>query len=147
MSDPSGFGALAQMLPALALIIGALLLVKRWAARGGRLGPVEGVKVLSRTGLTRGAVVAVVEVAGKRYLLGAGEHGVRLLTEIDSDFDLGADLGVPTVVAPAPTAPRAAAMDSLLRSSTQRPWMGLVNRLQAMTVRTDPSRARDASLR
>lgn len=143
MNDPSGFGALAQMLPALALIVGALLLVKRWAARGGKLGPVEGVKVLSRTGLTRGAVVAVVEVAGKRYLLGAGEHGVRLLTEIDSD----AVFGVPAAPDLAPTAPRVAAMDSLLRSSSQGPWMGLVNRLQAMTVRTDPSRARDASQR
>ena len=138
MNDPSGFGALLQMLPALALIVGALLLVKRWAARGGRVGAIEGVKVVSRTGLTRGAVLAVVEVAGKRYLVGAGEHGIRMLTEIEHDAALDA-ASVPS------TPPLLAATDS--RLSAARPWMGLVDRAKAMTVRSHPSRPSDVSAR
>jgi flagellar biogenesis protein FliO len=142
MADPSGLDALARMIPALALIVGALLLVKRWAKRNGGSRPSgEGVRIVSRTGLTRGAVVAVVDVAGRRFLLGAGEQGVRLLTEIDAD-------AVMTPPIPAPDIPRMAATDSPLRTlSFQRPWMGLVSRLQQMTVRSHPSKATDVPQR
>jgi len=143
MADPSGLDALARMIPALALIVGALLLVRRWARRGGGSRPTEGVKIVSRTGLTRGAVVAVVDVAGRRFLLGAGEQGVRLLTEIDPDAAMSAP-ATPVLV----DTPRLAATDSPLRSlMPQRPWMGLLSRLQQMTVRSHPSKATDVPQR
>ena len=128
----SELAALARIIPTLALIVGALLLVRRWAQRGGGLSSNDGVKVLSRTGLTRGSVLAIVEVAGRRYLLGASDQGVRMLTELDAD----ATLGVP---AP-PVAPRAMDRSAI---TAQGPWMGLVNRLQQMTVRSHPSRPSD----
>jgi flagellar biogenesis protein FliO len=127
----SELAALARIIPTLALIVGALLLVRRWAQRGGALGANDGVKVLSRTGLTRGSVLAIVEVAGHRYLLGASDQGVRLLTELDDDAMLST---------PAPPAPPRA-MDR--RAIAQGPRMGLVNRLQQMTVRSHPSRPSD----
>ena len=130
----SEFAALARIIPTLVLIVGALLLVRRWAQRGGGLGANDGVKVLSRTGLTRGSVLAIVEVAGHRYLLGASDQGVRMLTELEADDTLGA-------LAP-PVAPRAMER-SAIAASAQGPWMGLVNRLQQMTVRSHPSRPSD----
>ena len=131
----SEVAALARILPTLALIGGALLLVRRWAQRGGRVGSVDGVKILSRTGLTRGSVLAVVEVAGHRYLLGASDQGVRMLTELDPN----AMTALPVAPPAAPLPPRA--MDRA--GIVQGPWMGLVNRLQQMTVRSHPSRPTD----
>lgn len=48
--------------------------------------------VLGRQSLGKGAGIALVEVAGRVLLLGVGEQGVRLLTEVD----------VPEIAAPAP---------------------------------------------
>jgi flagellar biosynthetic protein FliO len=128
MSDPSGLDVLGRMLPSLALIVGALLLVRRWAQRGGRALGDSGVRVLGRTAVTRNAVVAVVEIAGRRFLVGAGDQSVTLLSELDP----AAPVGGPTIPLSAGTdvAPARPAMPS------DRPWMGLIHRLQLMTVRT-----------
>ena len=124
------------MVPALGLIIGALLLVRRWAARGGSPGGGEGLRVVTRTGLTRGAMVAVVDVDGQRFLVGAGDHGVTLLgaRERPSPFD-------PPVVRAEGGVFNAVSEPALRRPASDRPWMGLVSRLQRMTVRSHPSRS------
>ena len=50
------------------------------AARRQRSVPLS---VLGRQSLGKGAGVALVEVAGRVLLLGVGEQGVRVLTEVD----------------------------------------------------------------
>ena len=122
-------------MPTLALLVGALYGVRRLRRRAD--GASEPVTVSGRAGLTRGALVAVVETDGRRFLVGAGEQGVRLLSELDArpgpavpatgshPTALPDDLHVDMDEAPArPTWP------------SDQPWSGLVHRLQQATVRT-----------
>jgi flagellar biogenesis protein FliO len=131
MTDPSVFEFLARMAPPLALIVGSLLLLRRWASKG-RGGVGTGPRVLGRTGVTRNAVVAVVDAGGRRFLVGAGDHGVNLLAELDQDASaLGEGETIDLVTnAETDSAPARPAF------AIDRPWMGLIHRLQQMTVRT-----------
>lgn len=133
--------ALTNVLPALALVVGALLLVRRFSQRGRGPNPAA-LRVLARTGLTRSAVVAVVEVGDRRFLVGAADHGVSVLTELENDEPTITDLettaskGRPGVLS---TPESLAAMDR--RAITDaRPRMGLADRLRTMTVRTHSER-------
>lgn len=154
MGEPSALDALARMIPALAVIIGGLLLVRRWSQRGG-VRVDSGIRVLARTGVSRGAIVAVVQVGARRFFVGAGEHGVTLLSELEPDASVvpGLDLGEGTMPVPANASPNAAkdlahasgrfSLRPAQAPSAQRPafpadrpWMGPIRRLQAMTVRT-----------
>jgi flagellar biogenesis protein FliO len=121
--EPFGVEVLGRLLPPLAVIIGALLLVRRWAGR--QATTTSGVRVVARTGVARGAIIAVVEVGARRFLVGAGEHGVSLLGELDPD---GASVDRHDPASPAAMEPAAAHLPG--------PRMGLVDRLRAMTVRT-----------
>lgn len=53
--------------------------------RGPRSVPMT---VIGRQSLGKGAGIALVEVAGRVLLLGVGDQGVRILTEIDVPTDL-----------------------------------------------------------
>lgn len=117
---------LSRLVPSLALIVGALLLVRRWARKGGGRAH-AGIRVLARTGLTRGAVVAVVEVGEQRYLVGASDQGVSLLGEL-TEQELPEQL-LDTAATEAP------------RQLSDRPRMGLIDRLRDMTVRTHLERS------
>lgn len=144
MTEPASLDVLGRLLPSMALIVGALLLVRRWSRRGVATRAGHGLRVVARTGLTRGAVLAVVAVGGRRFLVGAGDHGVTLLGELDERELDGADPGGDLATSAAGVIPPAASMTaaSPLRAmdgrdlSTNRPRMGLVDRLRALTVRT-----------
>lgn len=129
--DATGLDVLGRLLPALAIIVGALLFVRRWARR--QAGPGNGVRVLGRTGIARGAMVAVVAIGERRFLVGAGEHGVSLLGELDPDDTPDAPEGAPPSALQQHAATDPAAVR---RPAVHGPWMGLVDRLRAMTVRT-----------
>lgn len=73
-----------RLLPSMALIVGLLLLLRRWAQRGAQQAG-AGIKVLARAGITRGASVAVVALGDRRFLVGASEHGISLLAELDDE--------------------------------------------------------------
>jgi flagellar protein FliO/FliZ len=133
------------------LIVGALLLVRRWAQRGGRMGaPAAAVRVVARTGLTRGAVVAVLEADGRRFLVGAADQRITLLSELDAagDDPLVADANRQlSTTAAARSSALPPALASALTPATERrastpdrPWIGLLDRLRAMTVRTHVER-------
>ena len=132
MADPSGFDILGRLLPSLGVIVGGLLAVRWWLQRS-RGGATGAVKVLARTGVTKGAVVAVVQVGRQRFLVGAGEQQVTLLSElpIDDPFD-------PFVPASPDSAVTDAALTrpALTSSLRDRPWMGQIHRLREMTVRS-----------
>lgn len=74
-------GVLWSMLPPLVLIVGAMLAVRRWGRQPSH--PDRALRVVARTGLTRSAVIAIVAVGRRRFLLGASESGVRMLQELD----------------------------------------------------------------
>ena len=115
--------------PFLGLLFLAVLATAPWWVRRLRPGGAETtVRVLGRTALSRNATVAVVEIGGRRLLVGAAEHGVSVLTELDPEDGTDAALASPS---PAPLA----ATPELL---TEGPRIGPLDRLRAMTVRTTP---------
>lgn len=131
---------LLRTLPSLTMIVGALLLLRYWAQRG-RQGSDAGVEVLTRTGITKGAVVAVVVVGGRRLLVGASEHGVNLLTELDDQpiaIDAIADVSQGATmdpVAPAASPRPATSLSAASWTHTDRPRMAPIDRLRHLTVR------------
>lgn len=141
----TGVDALLRLLPSLALIVGALLLLRHWAQKG-RAGSSTPMRVLSRTSVTRGSVLAVVEVGERRLLVGAAEQGVNLLAELDPAPDLAADTPVrPIAAAPAaPATDRQGLLEQLRHTtltstrplSDERPRMAPLDRLRHLTVRT-----------
>lgn len=108
------FTVLARLLPPLLLIVGALLALRRWSGQASQ--PDQALRVVARTGLTRSAVVAIVAVGGRRFLLGASDAGVRLLRELEP-----ADDPVEQISGKDPVAPQ--------------PRSGIVDRLRERTLR------------
>ena len=116
----SGIDILGRLIPALLVVIGLPLGVWWWSRRGGRQGP-RSIRVVARTGLGRNASVAVVEVAARRFLVGATDHGISLISEID-------------VVDEEPPPPPFEPPNPFL-TDDDRPRMGPIRRLQQMTLR------------
>lgn len=135
----------------------------------------NGVRVVGRTALHRNAVVAVVEVGGRRLLVGAGEKGIELLTELEHDaadaapeepavpaaLDLRTERTDAAPHHPGSTTITGEALEALLgpvgssdpasharRPSSAGPGIGLVDRLRHMTVRvSQPQRGAGRSFR
>lgn len=81
------------------LVVGAVFAM-RWASNRGmaaRGGPM--MRVVARTGLTKSAIVAVLDVDGHQYLVGVSDENVRLLADLGAE---GADRDTATTPA-APT--------------------------------------------
>lgn len=157
----TGVDALLRMLPTLGVIVGALLLLRHWAQKG-RGASSTPLRVVSRAGVGKGSVVAVVEVGGRRLLVGAAEQGVSLLTELDDLVEVPEATALPApptdhalpppaidTRAAAPATDRQRLLDQLRqgaggtsRTSTAplsapgRPRMAPLDRLRHMTVRT-----------
>lgn len=157
----TGVDALVRMLPSLAVIVGALLLLRHWAQRG-RSTSTTPLRVISRTGITKGSVVAVVEVGDRRLLVGAAEQGVSLLAELDPGTGMEAasdpahetpaeaasapahDPAHTTTAAAAPATDRQRLLEQLRHTSLtgprtttdDRPRMAPIDRLRHLTVRT-----------
>ena len=153
------------------LLLGALVAAP-FVLRRVRAAAPEGLRVLGRTALHKGAVVAVVAVGERRLVLGAGERGVQLLAELDpaesagqaapgfttSDIshdagrtdadryvtstDLGSPAALEALLGPPGSSPASSGMTS---STIAGPGNGLVDRLRAMTVRTAPASPRRRS--
>ncbi len=122
-----------RLVPALLVVVAAPLGVLWWSRRN-RTGPARPVRVVGRAGLGRNVAVAVVAVDRRRFLVGAGEHGVRLLGELEPEPELAAALPAPTE----PGFPLSTSAPGQDDPHSQRPWTGLVRRLQQMTLRTAP---------
>lgn len=131
---PETTSALARLIPSLLVLLAALFAVRWWARRQGGVVARE-VRVLSRTGLSRGASLVAVQVGAQRLLLGVTDHAVNLVAELPAD---AAELDV-TDVQHSSAAMDAADLSSALRG-TQGPRMGLIDRLREKTVRSAPPR-------
>lgn len=119
-----GMTTIAQVLPALTVLVGLLLGVRWFARRGG--GDRPGLRVRARASLSRSAVVAVVEVDGRRFLVGSSDDHLTLLSELES--------AEPTIEPVDPSVPHGRGRPH------QRPRTGLVDQLRAMTVRSHVER-------
>ena len=153
------------------LLLGALAAVPLLLRRFKGSQP-NGVRVVGRTALHKNAVVAVVEVGGRRLLVGAGEKGIELLTELAPEAEDAAADADPvtedhdvldvsslerTDAAPEhvwSTTTSGEALEALLgpvgSSATNEagPGIGLVDRLRSMTVRvSQPQRGAGRPLR
>ncbi len=130
------------------LMAGGLLVAARYARTGGRPG--SALRVSGRHGVSKGAVVAVVEVDGRRFLVGAGDQQVTLLSELEPAPDEEhADEPTGTEVSsdPRPLPARLGAALVQAHRHARRPHrtgpttihgprIGPLDRLRAMTVRT-----------
>jgi flagellar protein FliO/FliZ len=78
-------GLVVRLVFSLAIVLGLLLLIARFAGRRfqGRAG--TPVQVLHRQPITRGSSVAVVIVGTRILVLGATDQQVTLLTELEPD--------------------------------------------------------------
>jgi flagellar biogenesis protein FliO len=120
----SGTDIMAQILPAFLLVIGAPLAIWWWMKRSRR-GPTKRLRITDKAALGRNTWIAVAEIDGQRFLLGAGEHGVGMLSELEP--------------APAIETEEASVTVGIEPNATERttePRMGLIRRLQLMTLRT-----------
>lgn len=77
---PGEAGPLAGRAGLAALAVGALAWV---AARRPGARPAPALRVTARAALGRAAAVALVEVDGRRFLVGAGERSLELLAELE----------------------------------------------------------------
>lgn len=145
MAEISTLDLLGRLVPSLAVIIGALLLV-RWYAQRGRGANRAAIKVVARAGLSKNAYVAVVQVGSARYLVGATDQSVQLLAELDEDVDLAeattammgspAGDGSPT---PSATMSRLAELTNFRAAADaaahDRPGTGVLDQLKRLTTR------------
>lgn len=126
------------------VMVATLVALSRFAQRGGR-GRGASVTVAARHGIARNAVVAVIEVDGRRFLVGAGESQVSLLTELDPAAEVADEPATAPVTGAAPFARLTAAMAAAITHRVPHrtgppiagPGIGLLDRLRAMTVRTE----------
>lgn len=139
-ADPSIGGLLLRLLGSLALVVGLLLLIARFAGRRFRTTNGAAIQVVHRQALGRGQGVAVVAVGTRVLVLGTTEQQVTLLAEVEPD-EVGLDLTADALdVVPAddedatePPAPRVARTDlgplagSLLSAQTWKQTFAAVS--------------------
>lgn len=81
------FGLILRLVLSTGVVVGGLLALRWWSARATGRGR-GAIKVVARAGLSRSTAIAVIDVGQHRYLIGAGEHSVNLLAELDQGDDL-----------------------------------------------------------
>ena len=123
----TGTAMLLEALPAFLLVLGTPVAVWWWLSKGRRFTPGR-LRVTDKAALGRNTWLAVVEIDDRRMLIGAGEHGVDLLSELEPQ-----DEATETAETPDPTASR---MLRVPNGFDNGPGMGLLRRLQLMTLRT-----------
>lgn len=115
-----GLNLFTEVLPALILVFGSPIAIW-WYVRRSRKGGVGRLQISDKAALGKNVWMAVVEVDDKRFLVGAGESGVGLISELEA---------LPEVV----EEPAEEPVEST-NGITEQPRIGLVRRLQLMTVR------------
>ena len=97
MSAADDLAVLARVTASLVVVVALAVLAARFARKAGVRGGGAGLRVVDRTGLSREASVAVVEVGGRGLVVGITAQGVSLLTELTA-----AELAAATSLAEAP---------------------------------------------
>ncbi|MDJ0497885.1 MAG: flagellar biosynthetic protein FliO [Acidimicrobiia bacterium] len=116
-----GINLFTEFLPALAIVCGAPLAIW-WYTRRNRKDNPGRLHVTDKAVLGKNLWVAVVNVDDKRFLVGAGESGVGLISELEA--------------LPQPVEEPAEEPVTDMNGITEQPRIGLIRRLQLMTVRS-----------
>ena len=115
----TGLDMMSQVIPALAVVLG-LPLAFYWWARKGKVSSPARLRIADKAAFGKHSWVAVIEIDGRRFLVGAGEQGVNVISELD----------------PAPvTEPVTETIGMEAHTQTERPRTGLIRRLQHLTAR------------
>ncbi len=122
-----GINFFTDVLPGFAVVI-AVPLVLWWYVRRTRGSRTDRLRISDKAALGKNTWVAVVEVDDKRFLVGAGDSGVGLISELEA-------LPEPVEEPATDAVPATESEGSLLNGITEPPRIGLVRRLQLMTVR------------
>jgi len=124
-----------DVLPGFAVVI-AVPLVLWWYVRRTRGTKPNRLRISDKAALGKNTWVAVVEIDDKRLLVGAGESGVGLISELEALPEPAEKPAEERVEEPAMEAvPATAAAGAAPNGITEPPRIGLVRRLQLMTVR------------
>jgi flagellar biogenesis protein FliO len=115
-----GLNLFTEVIPALILVFGSPIAIW-WYLRRSRQGSPGRLNISDKAALGKNVWMAVVEVDDKRFLVGAGESGVGLISELEALPEVAAE----------PAEEPAASTNGI----TEQPRIGLVRRLQLMTVR------------
>ena len=125
MAD-TGLDLISQVIPAMFIVL-ALPLGVYWWSRRGRIGSTNRLRVSDKAAFGKNTWVAVVEIDGRRFLVGAGERGVSNISELDPEPE---------------SEPETIGTDAT--PITERPGIGLVRRLQLITLRSSERTDRQA---
>ena len=87
MSGTADLAATARVVVSLVVVLAVVAIAARVARRARGRGSGAGLRVVDRTGLSRDASLALVEVAGRSLVLGVTAAGVSVLTVLDNDPD------------------------------------------------------------
>ena len=112
---------LTDVLPGFAVVI-TVPLVLWWYVRRSRGAMTNRLRITDKAALGRNTWVAVVEVDDRRVLVGAGESGVSLISELEALPEVAAE-------------PATDAVGATPNGITEQPRIGLLRRLQLLTVR------------
>jgi flagellar protein FliO/FliZ len=85
VSAADDLALLARVTASLVVVVALAVLAARFARKAGVRGGGAGLRVVERTGLSREASVAVVEVGGRGLVVGVTAQGVSLLTELTAE--------------------------------------------------------------
>lgn len=92
-SGPDPLTVMVRFLVGIAVVFLAMWLLYRWAKHSS-LGEYEGpgLRLVSRLALSRSAQVAVVEIGGRMFLVGAGDSTVTPIAELYDTEEMAAEL-------------------------------------------------------
>ncbi len=124
---------LIRLVGTVGLLAGGALLAGR-LLRSGRGRAAAPLRVVARLSLGRGGALLLVAAGERRFLVGVGERGPRLLAELDAVPEASGDRppAEPWNGRPA----TAAGPEPLPSDPADGPGTGLVERLRRMTLRT-----------
>lgn len=139
-------GLVVRLVCSLAVVLGLLLLIARFAGKRfqGRVG--APVQILHRQPISRGSSVAVVSVGTRILVLGATEQQVTLLTELEPD-EIDVDVAEPVAAgtsepaqrsSPAATTPLAG---SILSGQTWKQALAAATRARGANASVSASTA------
>jgi flagellar biogenesis protein FliO len=85
VSGTTDLATTLRVVASLVVVLAVAALAARLARRARSRGGGAGLRVVDRTGLSRDASLALVEVAGRSLVLGVTAQGVSVLTVLDND--------------------------------------------------------------
>ena len=124
MSAADDLAVLARVTASLVVVVALAVLAARFARKAGVRGSGAGLRVVDRTGLSREASVAVVEVGGRGLVVGITAQGVSLLTELTAaELAAATSLAAAASMSPSGGAPEGAeAPRRIVVRSEAPPW-------------------------